>query len=165
METIPNTPNPIPTLYQWAGGKEVFEKLTSLFYQKVNADELLSPVFEHMSSEHAKHVAFFIAQVFGGPALYTEQAKGSHSRMVAHHIGKNLDEKQRKRWIHLLIETADEIGLADDAEFRSAFVAYLEWGSRIAVINSHTTTNPVGESEPMPAWGWGETKGPYQAEK
>jgi hemoglobin len=80
---------------------------------------------------------------------------------VAHHIGKRLTEPMRKRWIQLLLETADEIGLADDPEFRSAFVGYLEWGSRLAVLNSNTDENPVKENEPMPKWGWGETGGPY----
>jgi len=37
----------------------------------------------------------------------------------------------------------------------------LEWGSRIAVINSKETVNPVDTHEPMPKWGWGETGGPY----
>ena len=151
----------IPTLYHWASCKEVFERLTDTFYKKVLRDDLLSPVFKHMSAEHATHVAHFISQVFGGPPLYTDHHNGSHASMVAHHVGKHLSEQQRKQWMHLLIETADEIGLADDAEFRSAFVAYLEWGSRIAVVNSHTMQNPISEEEPMPKWGWGEPGGPY----
>jgi len=36
----------IPTLYEWAGGKEALEKLTSVFYDKVFKDELLYPVFK-----------------------------------------------------------------------------------------------------------------------
>lgn len=150
-----------PTLYEWAGGKEVLEKLTTVFYDKVFKDELLYPVFKNMSGDHAKHVAHFIAEVFGGPRLYTEGDNGSHAGMVAHHVGKMLDEQKRKRWLELLLESADEIGLAADPEFRSALVGYLEWGSRIAVINSTTHDNPVKEGEPMPRWGWGETGGPY----
>ena len=52
-------------------------------------------------------------------------------------------------------------GMPADPEFRSALVGYLEWGSRIAVLNSHATENPVADAEPMPKWGWGETGGPY----
>ena len=151
----------IPTLYEWAGGMEKFEKLTSVFYEKVLKDDLLNPVFKNMSPKHSRHVAHFIAEVFGGPKQYTVQNEGSHAQMVSHHIGKMLDEKKRQRWISLLLETADEIGLPDDPEFRSAFVAYLEWGSRIAVINSNAAENPVKENEPMPKWGWGEPGGPF----
>jgi hemoglobin len=156
--------NNITTLYEWAGGKEVFEKLTEAFYAKVLKDELLYPMFKNMSAEHTRHVAHFIAEVFGGPKLYTEGDKGSHTIMVEHHVGKMLDEPKRKRWVQLLLETADEIGLANDPEFRSALIGYLEWGSRIAVINSTLKENPVATNQPMPQWGWGETGGPYVPE-
>lgn len=151
----------IPTLYAWAGENNRLEQLTTLFYTKVRQDELLEPVFRHMSPEHAQHVAHFIGEVFGGPKSYTTEDGGSHASMVAHHLGKNLDETKRRRWISLLLDSADEIGLPDDPEFRSALVGYLEWGSRLAVLNSTTTENPVQEGEPMPKWGWGETGGPY----
>lgn len=153
--------NNVPNLYQWLGGNEKLEQLTTAFYKKVLADELIGPVFKNMSPEHAKHVAHFIGEVFGGPTQYTEQDNGSHAKMVGHHVGKMLTEPMRKRWIQLLLETADEIGLADDPEFRSAFVGYIEWGTRLAILNSNTTENPIKEDEPMPKWGWGETGGPY----
>jgi hemoglobin len=71
---------------------------------------------------------------------------------------------RRQRWVHLLLQTADEVGLKSDPEFRSAFIGYLEWGTRIAVINSQLTENPMQNAEPMPKWGWGETGGPYVAD-
>lgn len=157
-----SSPRPIPTLYEWVGGTEALEKLTEVFYGKVLADELLSPVFVHMSPAHAEHVAHFIAEVFGGPPLYTQTDQSSHAKMVAHHLGKHLSETHRKRWLGLLLETADETGLASDPEFRSALVGYLEWGSRLAVLNSNAAVNPIDQEAPMPRWGWGETGGPYQ---
>ena len=62
-----------------------------------------------------------------------------------------------------MIACADECGVPDDPEFRSAFVAYLEWGTRLAVINSKPGATTDGEA-PMPCWGWGEVKGPYRPE-
>ena len=155
----------IPTLYDWAGGNEKLEELTKFFYEKVLPDELIGPVFKNMSEQHTKHVAHFIAEVFGGPELYTIGDNGSHAKMVAHHIGKLLTEEQRKRWITLLLETADELNLAADPEFRSALVAYLEWGSRIAVLNSGLLENPLHPEAPMPKWGWGVPGGPYIPEQ
>ena len=152
----------VPTLYEWLGGNEKLEALTQRFYEKVLQDELIGPVFSHMSPEHARHVAHFIGEVFGGAKKYTSEDEGSHAKMVQHHLGKMLNEKMRQRWMQLLLDTADEIGLVNDPEFRSSFVGYLEWGSRIAVINSTIDDNPINESEPMPKWGWGETGGPYQ---
>jgi hemoglobin len=150
----------IPTLYEWAGGMPVFEKLTEVFYKKVLQDELLEPVFKHMSAEHQIHVAHFIAEVFGGPQLYSGEG-GSHFKMIQKHLGRHLTEQHRKRWVALLMESADELSLPDDPEFRSAFVAYIEWGTRIAVINSRESENNEEVDIPMPTWGWGEPKGPY----
>jgi hemoglobin len=150
-----------PTLYEWAGGKAALESLTKLFYEKVLSDDLLYPVFKDMAPDHSRHVAHFIGEVFEGPSEYTSNDAGSHYKMIQHHIGKRLDEHKRKRWMDLLLQSADEIGLASDPEFRSALVGYLEWGSRIAVINSEKTENPIDKNEPMPKWGWGETGGPY----
>jgi len=153
----------IPTLYEWAGKNEALEKLTAFFYEKVAQDPVLSVVFKTMSADHSKHVAHFIGEVFGGPELYTKKDKGSHHQMIRHHFGKHLTEAQRKRWMALLLECCDELGIANDPEFRSALVGYLEWGSRLAVINSNAEHIEVKENEPMPKWGWGETGGPYQS--
>ena len=153
--------NSIPTLYEWAGGMESFEKLTEVFYEKVLQDKLLEPVFKHMSPEHQRHVAHFIAEVFGGPTLYSTN-EGSHFKMIQKHLAKHLTEHHRKRWVHLLLEAADEIKLPDDPEFRSAFVAYIEWGTRIAILNSNETELVMNPNEPMPVWGWGVPGKPFQ---
>jgi hemoglobin len=150
----------IPTLYDWAGGMPVFEQLTESFYKKVLQDPLLEPVFKYMSTEHQRHVAHFIAEVFGGPEMYSTE-EGSHFKMIQKHLGKHLTEQHRQRWVALLLETADEINLPDDPEFRSAFVAYIEWGTRIAILNSNTDTLGMNPAEPMPKWGWGVPGGPY----
>ena len=155
----------IPTLYEWAGDMQTFKNLFSKFYDKVLKDDLLGEVFKDMSAEHVKHVSHFVAEVFGGEKLYTGEDGGTHAKMVGHHIGKMLTEEKRQRWMQLLLQTADEAGLKNDPEFRSAFVGYLEWGTRIAVINSQLTENPMLHSEPMPVWGWGETGGPYNADE
>jgi hemoglobin len=151
----------IPTLYEWAGKMETFEALFSGFYKRVLADDLLGEVFRNMSPDHVTHVAHFVAEVFGGEKLYTTEDGGSHAAMIGEHIGRMLTEEKRQRWVQLLLQTADEIGLKSDPEFRSAFVGYIEWGTRLAVINSQLTENPMHTEEPMPQWGWGETGGPY----
>ena len=139
---------------------EKFEAWTDLFYRRVHQDSELEPVFRGMSPEHARHVAHFIAEVFRGPSTYSTE-EGSHYEMIHHHLGKNLTEQQRQRWIGLILDTADVVGLPDDPEFRSALVGYLEWGSRLAVINSTATDVKEQVDAPMPTWGWGETGGPY----
>jgi hemoglobin len=101
-----------------------------------------------------------VSEVFGGPKTYSE-TEGSHYAMINKHLQKYLTEAHRKRWIELLLQTADELSLPDDPEFRSAFMAYLEWGTRIAVLNSQTDSTAESPDTPMPEWGWGVPGGPY----
>jgi hemoglobin len=155
------TTKQVPTLYDWIGGVERIEALFKLFYERVPADPILGPVFSQMPSEHFRTVAHFVSEVLGGPLLYSGDGRHGHSTMVAQHLSRHLTNEQRKRWVTLLLDTADQLKLPDDPEFRSALVGYLEWGSRLATINSSTSENPVDAQAPMPKWGWGEVKGPY----
>lgn len=150
----------IPTLYEWAGGMPVFEELITKFYDKVLLDPLLEPIFKYMSADHQLKVAHFIAEVFGGPKMYTSE-EGSHFKMIQKHLSRHLNQTHRKRWVYLLIETSDELNLPGDPEFRSAFIAYIEWGTRLAVMNSNLDKINMATDEPMPKWGWGEVGGPY----
>jgi hemoglobin len=150
----------VPSVYEWAGGSEAFERLTEVFYRKhVLADELLGPVFAAMPPDHPHHVALWLAEVFGGPPEYSER-HGGYAHMVAKHIGLTLNEPQRARWVQLIGLAADDAGLPSDPEFRSAFIAYVEWGTRLALHNSEPGAEVVREA-PMPRWGWGEAP-PYQ---
>jgi len=62
----------------------------------------------------------------------------------------------------LLIETADQLGVPEDPEFRAAFVGYLEWGSRLAVMNSADGVPAPEVDLPMPSWNWGPPGGPWK---
>ncbi len=55
-----------------------------------------------------------------------------------------------------MVATADAVGLPAAPGFRSTFVAYLEWRTRIAVINSQPDAAVI-EHAPVPLWGWGQT--------
>jgi hemoglobin len=151
----------VPSLYEWMGGHPALERLTERFYERVRDDATLAPVFAGMSAEHPKHVAAFLAEVLGGPANYSA-SRGGHPHMVQRHLQRHLTQVQRRAWVALLLDTADELQVPDDPEFRSALVGYLEWGSRLAVINSQSGDG-VSPNSPMPKWGWGEVKGPYGA--
>jgi hemoglobin len=144
----------VPSPYEWAGGAEAFERLTELFYRKVHSDPLLAPLFAHVGPDHAHHVALWLAEVFGGPDRYTTEL-GGYPTMMRHHLGMHITEEQRRRWAQLIADAADDAGLPADPEFRSAFVAYIEWGSRIGLANSQPGAEPPAEA-PTPRWGWGE---------
>src|SRR5438046_1758035 len=84
--------------------------------------------------------------------------------MISRHLDRHLTQPQRTQWVRLLLETADEVGLPDDPEFRSALVAYLEWGSRLAVLNSQPGAT-VESNAPMPHWAWDGARVPHRDER
>jgi hemoglobin len=152
--------NATPTLFEWAGGDEGIERLIDAFYDRVERDELLSPFFPGgVSREHRDHVIAWWSEVFGGPDRYTREL-GGYEHMLAKHRGLGIKPEHRLRFATLMSLAADDAGLPSDPEFRSALVAYLEWGTRLAMHNSQPGAE-VFEHAPVPRWGWGEAP-PFQ---
>jgi truncated hemoglobin YjbI len=146
-------PDEPPTLFEWAGGFPALLRMTRIFYgTHVPEDPLLAQLFADRAPDHPERVAAWLGEVFGGPKEYSERY-GGYERMVSQHLGKALREEQRARWVQLLCKSADDAGLPADPEFRAAFVAYLEWGSRIALENSQPGAHPPPHM-PVPRWWW-----------
>jgi CDGSH-type Zn-finger protein len=142
-----------PTLFEWAGGFPALLRMTRIFYMKyVPEDSLVGPLFAQMSPDHPERVASWLSEVFGGPKFYSERY-GGYARMISQHVGKNISEEQRARWVRMLCQSADDAKLPDDPEFRAAFNAYLEWGSRIGRENSLQNAAPP-PNMPVPRWWW-----------
>lgn len=160
-DPVPDTERvEVPTVYEAIGGTTALLGLTTAFYAAIlgEPDPVLEPLFRGMDPAHPAHVADWLAETLGGPRRYTD-THGGYEHMVAAHRDRGLTEAQRAAWVARLIRTADQVGLTADLDVRSAFVAYLEWGSRIAVINSVPGAQVI-EHAPVPRWGWGETT-PY----
>jgi len=142
-----------PTLFQWSGGFPALTRMTRRFYETyVPEDELLAPLFANMSPDHPERVAAWLGEVFGGPKAYSG-TYGGYDRMISQHIGKEITPEKRARWVQLLVRSADDVGMPTDPEWRAAFVAYVEWGSRLAVENSQLESHPPAHM-PVPRWWW-----------
>jgi len=149
----------VPTVFEWAGGLSALTRMTRIFYEKyIPADPLLAPLFAGMSPDHPQRVAKWLGEVFGGPKRYSAE-HGGYPRMISQHLGKQITEDKRARWVELLLAAAADAGLPNDPEFRSVLGSYIEWGSRLAVENSQTGARPP-EHMPMPHWDWQTAAGP-----
>jgi hemoglobin len=159
MATAPEQ-EPTPTLYEWAGGREPLERWLNAFYDQVEQDELLAPVFGgKVRAEHRRNVTTWWSEVLGGPAEYTDKL-GGYPHMVDKHRGLRINPEQRLRFATLMSRAADDVELPADPEFRSALMAYVEWGTRLAMHNSDPDAEVVAQA-PVPRWGWGEAP-PYR---
>jgi hemoglobin len=138
-----------PSIIDWIGGRDAISRWLNVFYDEVERDPLLAPVFGGtVSKEHRDHVTAWWAEVMGGPAEYTEQY-GGYEHMLAKHRDLAISLEQRLRFVTLLSAAADTAGIPADPEARAALMGYAEWGSRLA------------PQAPVPRWGWGVAP-PYQ---
>ena len=143
-----------PTIYEWGGGREAFRRWLDAFYDDVERDDLLSPVFGGVvTEEHRDHVTDWWCEVMGGPRAYTD-GHGGYEHMLAKHRGLAITDDQRLRFVTLLSRAADVAELPDDPEFRAAIMGYAEWSTRRAVASSARGATPAPHA-PVPRWGWG----------
>ena len=150
----------VPTIYEHAGGREAFERWLNRFYDLVEEVPELARLFGGtVSAEHREHVTAWWCEVMGGPPVYTEE-HGGYEHMVAKHRGLAITPALRLRFVTLLSQAADDVGLPADPEFRAALMGYAEWGTRLAVHNSQPGAETAPHA-PVPRWGWGVAP-PYQ---
>jgi hemoglobin len=160
VRTVQPVSESTPTIHAWGGGRDAFARWLNRFYDLVEGDELLAPVFGGTVSEsHREHVTDWWCEVMGGPARYTEEL-GGYERMLAKHRGLAITPEQRLRFVTLLSRAADDAGLPADPEFRAAIMGYAEWGTRLAVHNSQPGAETAPHA-PVPRWGWGVAP-PYE---
>ncbi len=149
------------TIYEWGGGTAAFDRWLNRFYDLVEEEGSLLPLFGGVVSEaHRAHVLAWWVEVMGGPADYTA-GLGGYPAMLAHHRNLAITAEQRRLFVTLLSQAADEVELPDDPEFRAAIMGYAEWGSRLAVHNSNPDAEDIAPEAPVPRWGWGVAP-PYE---
>jgi hemoglobin len=151
---MPDADTDTPTIYEWAGGRPGFERWFDAFYDLVEGDDLLSPMFGgRVTDEHRRNVTTWWSEVMGGPAEYTD-GEGGYEHMLGKHRNLTITPEQRLRFVTLLSRAADVAELPDDPEFRAALMGYAEWGTRLAMHNAQPDAE-VAEHAPVPRWGWG----------
>ncbi|WP_328521658.1 group II truncated hemoglobin [Kribbella sp. NBC_00359] len=142
------------TIYDHLGGDDALRRAVDIFYTSVLADPVLKPLFGDGRPEHVDHLTAFMAEVFGGPARYTDEL-GGFDHIVATHRGLHIAEPQRQRFVELMIAAADKAGLPSDERFRAAWDSHAEFGSQVAMQNSNAESDedlhPLRE---MPRWTW-----------
>jgi hemoglobin len=143
----------MPSLYEVAGGEEGIHRLEARFYSLVLVDDLLQPLFGAGQPQHVDHLTAFTVESFGGPAHFTEELGFQH--LIDVHRGLRITDEQRQRFVDLYVRALDDAGVPADPEFRRAVIEHVEFGTRVAMQNSHARTDdelhPLRE---VPRWTW-----------
>lgn len=86
------------SLYQAAGGMPFFEALVGRFYDGVEADPGLRPVYPEPDLAGARHrLTLFLAQYWGGPSTY--DAERGHPRLRMRHAPFAIGPAERDAWL------------------------------------------------------------------
>jgi hemoglobin len=141
------------SIYEHAGGYAGLHRFIDIFYGSVLADPLLQPLFGAGRPDHVDHLTAFEAESFGGPDAFTRELGFAH--LIDVHRGLKITEGQRARFVELYLAAADAAGLPDDFAFREALRSHVEFGSHVAMQNSHAESDdqlhPLRE---VPRWEW-----------
>lgn len=148
------TSSKIPqSLYEHAGGESALHRLEQVFYDSMLADPLLQPLFGAGQPRHVDHLTMFTAESFGGPDRFTRELGFQH--LIDVHRGLHITDAQRERFVELYMAALDKAGMPADREFRDAVREHVEFGTRVAMQNSHAETDeqlyPLHE---VPHWTW-----------
>lgn len=86
------------TFYDDIGGHNFFVALVDGFYEGIESDEVLRPMYPEGDLSQAKvHLTLFLEQYWGGPRTY--QAQRGHPRLRMRHAEFVIDDDARDRWI------------------------------------------------------------------
>lgn len=131
------------TVYEAAGGDAAFQKLVDLFYEKVETDPVLRPLFPDDLEPGKRWQFLFLTQFFGGPARYTEER--GHPRLRQRHLPFPINQEARDRWLGHMLWAIDECNIPEPA--RAVMRDYFERASAF-MINAELETNHLLRWQP-----------------
>src|SRR5205823_5012567 len=142
-----------PSMFEFAGGDAAFLALAAAFHKRCLDDPELNHPFSHPGNpRHIENLATYWAEVFGGPALYSE-SHGGHSAMLGIHAGQGAGEDLGARFAACFMQAADDVSLPDDPDFRAGLRAYIEWAVR-EVVSCSPRGSQVPADLALRRWCW-----------
>src|ERR1700737_4632101 len=117
-----------PSMFEFAGGEEAFLALAAAHHERCLQDPELNHPFSHGTApHHLEHLAAYWAEVFGGPARYSN-SHGGHSAMLEIHARQGSGDDYGPRFVACFMQAADDAGLPDDHDFRAGLRSYMGGG-------------------------------------
>ncbi|GIW18559.1 MAG: globin [Tepidiforma sp.] len=95
--------------YHQVGGAETVARIVEAFYARVEADDVLRPLYPEDLEPGKKKLAWFFEQWLGGPPSYSERY--GHPRLRRRHFPFVIDERAAGRWLRLMREAWTEAGV------------------------------------------------------
>ncbi len=106
-----------PTVFAAVGGQQFFDDLVNRFYDAVEQDELLRPMYPADMGPSRHRLAGFLAQYWGGPADYS--AERGHPRLRMRHMPFAIGPAERNAWMRHMVAALEAARLPDDSPLDS----------------------------------------------
>lgn len=119
-----------PTVFEAVGGQRFFDELVGRFYDAVESDPLLRPMYPEDMEASRWRLASFLAQYWGGPSRYSE--KRGHPRLRMRHMPFTIGAAERDAWMKHMEASlrvailADGTGAPLPAEIRDAMFDHFD---------------------------------------
>jgi len=110
------------SLYDRVGGDAFFFDLVNHFYDQVEHDPVLRPLYPADLAPSRRHLTLFLAQYWGGPQTYNTER--GHPRLRMRHVPFAIGPAERDAWLEHMFAAVD-ISLATPDD-RQALRAYFE---------------------------------------
>lgn len=95
----PRTPDePQKSMYELVGGQPFFNTLVDRFYDGVEDDAVLRPLYPEDLEPGKQALALFLGQYWGGPTTYSD-ARG-HPRLRMRHATFRVGQAEHDAWLH-----------------------------------------------------------------
>jgi hemoglobin len=120
------------TLYERAGGQAWFDALVDRFYEGVEDDPVLRPLYPEDLEPGKRGLALFLAQYWGGPPRFNEER--GQPMLRARHLPFSIDTPERDAWVGHMSGAVRAGGLSAPDE--AAFLEYVELAAT-HMINQH----------------------------
>lgn len=105
--------NNMQSVYEMIGSEEPFRELVNTFYDKVEKDDVLRPMFPDDLEEGKKWQFLFILQFFGGPTRYMQER--GHPRLRMRHFPFPINQEARDHWLEHMLASIEEVGIEEPA--------------------------------------------------
>ena len=102
-----------PLTVYGALGPDTFFRLVDAFYDRVESDPLLRPLYPADVTNSRRHLALFLIQYYGGPTTYSDER--GHPRLRARHATFAIDQPTRDAWIHNMRAAVESLDLPEAA--------------------------------------------------
>jgi hemoglobin len=108
----------LPTVFDAVGGRAFFDRVVDRFYDAVEHDPLLRPLYPEDLTDSRRHTAGFFAQYWGGGTVQYSDERG-HPRLRMRHMPFAITTAHAEAWLgHMRAALDAEEGLP--AEVRQA---------------------------------------------